>query len=254
MPAAAASAIIEQVYACQPTLLGGSAPTVDPAFHHRARTLLDHRSWVDHVPGWLTGDQVVFEHLVRTLPWRQRTGVVMYDRLVDEPRRSAWWTAGDGPEPHPVLASARRLLGDRYGREFESIGCNWYRDGRDSVAWHGDRHRRHELDPLVAIVSLGSPRSFRIRPRGGGPSMGWDLGHGDLLVMGGACQHDWEHTVTKTARRVGPRISVTFRHGARTPDHPSTRPTPDAKRPRSVRDRPGPRVGDTGLDPMTSTV
>ena len=69
-------------------------------------------------------------------------------------------------------------------------------------------------DPVVATVSVGAPRPFRLRPRGGGRSHSFDLGRGDLLVMGGSCQHDWEHTVPKV-RAAGPRISITFRHGAR---------------------------------------
>ena len=117
----------------------------------------------------------------------------MYDQRLLEPRLTAWWVPGDGPEPLPVLAEMRRVLSRRYGEAFDSIGFNWYRDGQDSVAWHGDRHRHVIDDPMVAIVSVGEPRPFRLRPRGGGPATGFDLGRGDLLVMGGACQHDWEH-------------------------------------------------------------
>jgi alkylated DNA repair dioxygenase AlkB len=105
----------------------------------------------------------------------------------------------------------RKLLSLRYAEAFDSIGFNLYRDGRDSVAWHGDRHRHVVVDPIVAIVSVGSPRPLRLRPRGGGTSLSWDLGDGDLFVMGGACQHDWEHTVPKV-RHAGPRLSITFRN------------------------------------------
>jgi alkylated DNA repair dioxygenase AlkB len=96
---------------------------------------------------------------------------------------------------------------------FRSIGCNLYRDGTDSVAWHGDTVRKTMPEPIVAIVSLGQPRRFLLRPRGGGASIRYELGTGDLLVMGGTCQHTWEHSVPK-ARSAGPRLSVTFRHGA----------------------------------------
>ncbi len=92
---------------------------------------------------------------------------------------------------------------------------NLYRDGNDSVAWHGDRHRHHTTDPVVVLLSLGAPRPLKLRRRGGGPSRSWDLGGGDLFAMGGACQHDWEHCVPKLARAVGPRMSVAFRHDTR---------------------------------------
>ena len=115
-----------------------------------------------------------------------------------------------------MLADLRRLLSDRYRVAFSSIGFNWYRDGKDSVAWHADRKGPLVVNPTIAIVSVGSARPFRLRPMPGGPSVGaptrvFDLGQGDLLVMGGACQHEWEHVVPKS-RGAGPRISITFRH------------------------------------------
>ena len=147
---------------------------------------------------------------------RQRTGIRMYESLVDEPRLTYWWHGDVGePEPLPILAHLRQLMVARYHRPFDSFGVNLYRDGDDSVAWHGDRHRHHTTDPVVVLLSLGAPRPLKLRPRGGGPSLSWDLGRGDLFVMGGACQHDWEHCVPKLARAVGPRMSVAFRHDTR---------------------------------------
>ena len=187
-------------------------PEVDATFATVERIELDERSWVDVARGWLRGADVVFDELLDVVPLRQRTNIQMYDRLVDEPRLSAWWSVDAGqPEPLPILAEIRGLMSTRYGEEFDSIGFNLYRDGRDSVAWHGDRHRHVVVDPIVAIVSVGSPRPLRLRPRGGGASRGWDLGDGDLFVMGGACQHDWEHTVPKV-RHAGARLSITFRN------------------------------------------
>ena len=116
------------------------------------------------------------------------------------------------PEPLPMLRDMRLLLAEHYGEPFDSIGFNLYRDGHDSVAWHSDRHAKVVTNPVVAIVSLGAPRPFRMRPKGGGRSCVWELGDGDLFVMGGASQHDWEHTVPKEARVAGPRMSIQFRH------------------------------------------
>jgi alkylated DNA repair dioxygenase AlkB len=145
----------------------------------------------------------------------------MYDAVVAEPRLTAWWHADDYPAggPTPLLDDIRQLLTARYHRPFDSIGFNLYRDGNDSVAWHGDRHRKYVTDPIVAILSVGHPRPLKLRQRrdkgGSGASRRWDLGHGDLLVMGGACQHEWEHCVPKMRRGVGPRMSITFRHDTR---------------------------------------
>jgi len=187
-------------------------PEYDDTFAEASRLDLDATSWVELVPGWLRGADGVFEELVAGLPFRQRTGVRMYDRVVDEPRLSAWWRAESGePEPIRILREIRLLLADRYSEPFDSIGFNLYRNGADSVAWHGDRHRHVVTNPVIAILSLGAPRPLRLRPRGGGDSLAWNLGNGALFVMGGACQHDWEHTVPKVRSVAGPRMSVTFR-------------------------------------------
>jgi alkylated DNA repair dioxygenase AlkB len=203
---------IEHVF-LQGSLFGTCDVDLDDSFGGMERIALDHGSWVDHLPGWLRGDDLVFDELHQALPWRQRRGVQMYDSLVDEPRLTSWWHESGGvPEPLPVLADARAALTRHYGLHFDSIGFNLYRDGHDSVAWHGDRHRHTVVDPVVAIVSVGAARPLRLRPRGGGPSLTWNLGRGDLFVMGGSCQHDWEHAVPKMSV-AGPRISITYRHG-----------------------------------------
>jgi alkylated DNA repair dioxygenase AlkB len=204
---------LEQVF-LQGSLLGLDEPAVDATFRGVERMALEQRSWVEHLPGWLSGDELVFDRLFHDLAWNHRT-VTMYNRRLPEPRLTFWWTPADGPEPLPVLAAVRSLLSARYQESFDSIGFNLYRDGADSVAWHGDRHRHTIDDPVVATVSVGAPRPFRLRPRGGGRSHSFDLGRGDLLVMGGSCQHDWEHTVPKIRDATGPRISITFRHGMR---------------------------------------
>jgi alkylated DNA repair dioxygenase AlkB len=140
----------------------------------------------------------------------------MYDRTVAVPRLLCFYGESDAL-PDPLLAQARDELGRHYapelGEPFRTAGLCLYRDGRDSVAWHGDRIGRGSTqDTMVAIVSLGAPRALLLRPRGGGgPTLRFLLGHGDLVVMGGSCQRTWEHAVPKTAQPVGPRISVQFR-------------------------------------------
>jgi len=175
---------------------------------------LDHGAWVDHLPGWVEGSDDVLEALLGDIGWREDRRQ-MYDREVAVPRLLRWFGAGE-PLPHPLLTDARRDLDAHYlaelGEPFVSAGMCLYRDGRDSVAWHGDRiGRGRSHDTLVAIVSFGSPRALLLRPLGGGASVRFTVGHGDLVVMGGSCQRTWEHCIPKTAKPVGPRVSVQFR-------------------------------------------
>jgi alkylated DNA repair dioxygenase AlkB len=206
----------EAEVAWQADLFASGPPSVDAAFSTLTRHQLDDVCWIDHAPRWLSGGDDVFASLVTTLPWQQRR-VHMYDKVLDEPRLTWWWSeaSGEGLPETPAMATvdrARRALSEHYGVAFDSVGANFYRDGRDSVAWHRDRVDRSFPEHHVAIVSLGQPRPFLLRPYGGGTSRPYLLGPGDLLVMGGACQHRFEHTVPKVAT-AGPRLSVTFRHG-----------------------------------------
>lgn len=178
------------------------------------RTALGDGAWIDLLPGWLTGADALFERLVRDVPWRAERRR-MYENTVAVPRLLAFYDEGD-PLPDPVLDDARAALSRHYAHElgepFVTAGLCLYRDGRDSVAWHGDRTGRgSKEDTMVAILSLGTPRDLLLRPRRGGRSLRRPLGHGDLIVMGGSCQRTWEHAVPKSARVAGPRISVQFR-------------------------------------------
>jgi alkylated DNA repair dioxygenase AlkB len=196
----------------QPSLFDGAPVGFDRTFAALARIALDGQSWVEHAPGWMRGSDALFDQLLRSRPWGERTRW-MYDRRVLEPRLTAPWSldAGTALEP-PVLEEARVALSVRYGVTFDSAGFNLYRDGRDGVAWHVDRISKEVVDPVIALVSLGEPRKFLLRPKGGGPSIAFWLGRGDLLVTGGAATRTWEHCVPKVAR-AGPRISVAYRHG-----------------------------------------
>jgi alkylated DNA repair dioxygenase AlkB len=178
------------------------------------RVELTAGAWVDHLPGWVSGSDQVLQTLLDEVDWRAERRR-MYDNQVDVPRLLRWYD-GDERLPHPVLAEARTRLTRHYatelGEPFVTVGMCLYRDGRDSVAWHGDTTGRSaRADTVVAIVSFGSPRPLLLRPRGGGPSRRFPAGHGDLIVMGGSCQRTWEHCIPKTARPVGPRVSVQFR-------------------------------------------
>ena len=184
-------------------------------FDHAERRRLAHGAWIDVRAGWLQPAADLFEQLYTTIPWRAERRQ-MYDRVLDVPRLVSFHNLLDEPAPHPALKQIRRRLNDIYagelGEPFTTAGLCLYRDGNDSVAWHGDTiGRASSEDTMVAIVSLGAARTFALRPRGGGASLRIKHGHGDLLVMGGSCQRTWEHAVPKTARPTGPRISIQFR-------------------------------------------
>ncbi|MDP9334755.1 MAG: alpha-ketoglutarate-dependent dioxygenase AlkB [Actinomycetota bacterium] len=202
----------------QPTLLDdpGDPPAFDPSFTSARRIALDDTAWVHHVAGWVRGADTLFEHVVAHAPWEHRT-VRMYDRTVEEPRLTAWYgrTLGDAGVP-AILTQMAAALRVRYRRAFDGVGAALYRDGRDSVAWHSDRIDPAIVEPVVAIISLGSARTLRMRPRmrsreHRGRSRAFPLLPGDLFVMGGTTQTTWEHAVPKVAR-AGARVSLQFRH------------------------------------------
>jgi alkylated DNA repair dioxygenase AlkB len=190
---------------------GGGLPHVDPDLTGLIRHDLDETAWVDRVPSWLRGADEVFAWLLDTAPWEE-TEQELYGTVVATPRLVARWPYRLGEvELPPILEDARSALEAHYGRPFDSVSANLYRDGRDSVAWHGDRIARTIVDPLVAIVSLGHPRRFLLRPRGGATRLTLRPEHGDLVVMGGTSQRQWQHSIPKVAN-AAPRVSVTFRH------------------------------------------
>jgi alkylated DNA repair dioxygenase AlkB len=190
-------------------------------FQHADRRVLSDEAWLDICSGWLTGADLpldadtLFDELIATTPWRAERRP-MYDRVVDVPRLVSFHDLSVGAPPHPRITHLRDRLNDTYrdelGEPFTTAGLCLYRNGDDSVAWHGDKIGRGlKEDTMVAIVSLGATRVFALRPKGGGASLRLPQGHGDLLVMGGSCQRTWEHSVPKTSKPCGPRISIQFR-------------------------------------------
>ncbi|KAB2360222.1 alpha-ketoglutarate-dependent dioxygenase AlkB [Actinomadura montaniterrae] len=198
----------------QGSLLDRADETGPRPLSEARRTRLAHGAWIDVLPAWIPGADALFERLHASVPWRAESRR-MYDRVVDVPRLLSFYDEG-AELPDPVLDAAKAALNAHYaaelGEPFRTAGLCLYRDGRDSVAWHGDRiGRGASADTMVAILSVGAPRPLLLRPRGGGPAIKRELGHGDLIVMGGSCQRTWDHAIPKSTRAVGPRISVQFR-------------------------------------------
>lgn len=187
-------------------------------FQHTERRELGDGAFLEMRAGWLTDADKLLDALLSTVPWRAERRQ-MYDRVVDVPRLVSFHDLTVEDPPHPMLSRLRRRLNDIYagelGEPFTTVGLCCYRDGSDSVAWHGDTiGRSSKEDTMVAIVSLGATRTFAMRRRGSGPrgpSLRLPQAHGDLLVMGGSCQRTWEHSVPKTSAATGPRVSIQFR-------------------------------------------
>lgn len=190
-------------------------PVQESLFELSERRQLGDGAWVDVRSGWLPDGADLVSELQTMIPWRAERRQ-MYDRVLDVPRLMSSHDLTSADAPHPVIARLRRRLNDIYagelGEPFTSAGLCLYRDGSDSVAWHGDTIGRGATeDTMIAIVSVGATRTLALRPRGGGPALRLPQRHGDLLVMGGSCQRTWEHAIPKTATPTGPRISIQFR-------------------------------------------
>ena len=179
-------------------------------------------AWVDVVRGFLTGADELYDVLVAERPWRQGR-LFRYERTIDEPRLTNAVRVTDPNVPRELLAP-HRWLQHRYGARFAGFALAWYRDGNDSIAFHRDTDMRWLDETVIAILSLGAARPFRLRPREHRNRHELDLhgavhdlmpGSGDLLVMGGTAQHGWEHAVPKVPALRRGRISVQWRWTSR---------------------------------------
>ena len=195
----------------QPSLFDAEGPELDTAFRTARRTSLDATSWVEHVPGWLIGSDSLFADLLALPGWEQRERWTPAGRQA-EPRLTI--DVEDLANAHPLLRTAAGVLTDHYGVAYDGLWMNLYRDHRDSTGWHGDRATCRRPECTVPVLSLGATRSFLLRPVGGGASTRLTPVSGDLVVMGGRCQTDWQHSVPKQTAPGEPRISVNFRAGS----------------------------------------
>jgi alkylated DNA repair dioxygenase AlkB len=197
----------------QLALLGRDPLSFDATFSDVKRVDLTSGAWIEYAQSFVHGHAVLFEWLVAGVEWHETTQR-LYDKEVITPRLVA--SIEDLRTPEPFLQEIATALSGRYDVTFDRITFALYRDGRDSVAWHRDRVLRRQERGIVATVSVGEPRPFMVRPRGGGArALRYQLGWGDLMVMGGTCQVTWEHAVSKARHVNGPRIAIMFRHSAR---------------------------------------
>jgi alkylated DNA repair dioxygenase AlkB len=187
-------------------------PALDTAFISARRVSLDAHSWVEAIPGWMSGSHALFERLAMAVPWRQHDRE-LFDQTFIEPRLTAQYKRLQDV-PHEMLVEAARALSRHYGVLYDNLWLNLYRDGRDSTAWHRDRFSCRQPETIVPVLTLGATRRFFIKPRAGGRAMVFKPGSGDLIVMGGRAQQDWVHSVPKDPKVAEPRISVNFQSTA----------------------------------------
>ncbi len=172
------------------------------------------------VPDAVANPEQMLERLLAEIDWRQDTARIM-GRRIELPRLTAWY--GDAgyhysgidnpPRPWlPLLHELKQAAETIAGASFNSVLANLYRDGKDSMGWHSDDERALGRDPVIASLSFGAIRRFRLKhKRDREQRLGLDLPAGSCLVMAGALQHHWQHALPKTARPVGPRVNLTFR-------------------------------------------
>lgn len=192
--------------ATQLDLFAGGDLALDHTFATARRIQLDDTSWIEHVPAWLNGQDLLLQSLIEKAAWEQRTRrIADQDRI--EPRLTAEYT-DLGQAPDEMLRTMVAALSEHYGVPYDGLWINYYRDHRDSTSWHGDWATCRRTECVVPVLSLGATRRFLIKPRTGGRSTVLQPAGGDLIVMGGRCQRDWVHSVPKQATPAGPRISV----------------------------------------------
>ncbi|MBC6608401.1 alpha-ketoglutarate-dependent dioxygenase AlkB [Hymenobacter sp. BT188] len=171
-----------------------------------------------------TEAEELFQELFDTIPWRHEP-IKLFGKEVMQPRLTSWHGdpaaryrySGLSLEPQPWTPALQRLrqqVSNAAGADFNSVLLNLYRTGQDSMGWHADNEPELGPNPIIASVSLGATRRFRLRPGAGTPPhapVGVDLPSGSLLVMRGPTQQRWQHALPKTARMVEARLNLTFR-------------------------------------------
>lgn len=200
------------------------------AIQHGAETELQElelspNRWISYTLNWLQtpqADQLMIE-LPTSLRWEEGQ-IRMFGKWLSIPRQHAWYGdaqagygwSGQRAEPlpwAPELEKSRQALQQFTRTPFNGVLANLYRDGQDCMHWHSDDETELGQRTLVAAISIGAERRFSLRHKNRTyPTHRLQLAHGSLLLMGGNCQHEWQHALPRSTRVDKPRISLTYRH------------------------------------------
>jgi alkylated DNA repair dioxygenase AlkB len=186
-------------------------------------SLVSHHGELYYLPAFIPARETgaLFERLMTELDWQQEV-ITIAGRRVTVPRLVCWHGEPgavyrySGVDHEPVAwTETLRLLKQRVQQAchhiFNSVLGNLYRNGQDSMGWHADKEKALGRDPVIASLSFGAMRLFRIRHDKTGETLDLRLGDGSLLLMRGSLQHHWRHCVPKSPAVCGARINLTFR-------------------------------------------
>ncbi|MFJ3487322.1 alpha-ketoglutarate-dependent dioxygenase AlkB [Pseudomonas sp. NPDC090202] len=185
-----------------------AAFSVDTSFSTAKRIELDEHSWIEIVPGWASGAALLFEQMLKSVPWAEHERR-MFNKNFLEPRLTAAYTDLQQVTEQGIL-QAVASLSEHYGVDYDGVWMNLYRSEADSTGWHRDYPSCRRPECVVPVLTLGATRRFQIKPYSGGRAMTFKPSSGDLIVMGGRAQQDWLHCVPKETGTIGARVSVNF--------------------------------------------
>ncbi|WP_411994758.1 alpha-ketoglutarate-dependent dioxygenase AlkB family protein [Agarivorans sp. DSG3-1] len=181
------------------------------------KEIVHHRQWLNS-----EASALAYQHMLHKLPWQQHQ-IKIFGKTCLEPRLSLWigdantayrysgeWRA---PAPWPsFLMPIKLAVQHKCQQQFNSVLLNYYRDGHDYMGWHSDNEKQLGERPVIASLSLGEPRRFLFRNKVENHKHEYLLESGDLLIMNGLCQQQWQHSLPKALRVKQPRINLTFRY------------------------------------------
>ena len=188
----------------------------------KMNNLLSGQAHAFYFPNFIEQEESrsLLDRLDKELLWRQES-IKIFGKLVPQPRLISWQSdlpykySGLILDPTPWISTILELkkkVEAASGEHFNSCLINKYRDGSDYMGWHRDNEKELGPNPVVSSLSFGAERVFKFRKKEDKSSkVSISLKNGSLLVMGGTCQHEWEHGISKTSRPIEPRINVTFR-------------------------------------------
>lgn len=164
----------------------------------------------------------LLESFISKLPWESMT-IKMFGRDTKIPRLQCW-IGDEGCEYrysgkqlnrqiwNQDLRMIRKKIYKELKIDFNSVLANYYRDGKDSMGWHSDDEKELGPNPTIASISFGSERDLVFRNKISKKTLAIPQTNGCLILIDGETQKNWQHSIKKTQKVIGPRINLTFRN------------------------------------------